>query len=113
MARIPFALLSFVLLLTLVATAAAQSFNLGGLGGPRPVGNPVTARAALSANPLAPGKEALVAVEVTIDRRYHIQAATAPQPYIATKLAPASPAPDGVAFGQPRYPVAHDVPAPT
>ena len=57
-----------------------------------------------------PGKEAEIVVEVTIDRRYHIQSAITPKPYIAAALT-AKPV-EGIVFGVVKYPVAHDVKAP-
>jgi thiol:disulfide interchange protein DsbD len=96
--------------------ARGQRFDLrgfGGLGGSAtaaPDSSPVALRAAANAEPLLPGSDAFINVEVTIDPRFHIQSAAAPKPYIAARLT--LPPIDGVETGAVRYPVPHDVPAP-
>jgi suppressor for copper-sensitivity B len=99
-----------VSLLMAAVLARGQGFGLGGLGVSRGSGEKVTARAAVSADPLVPGKDAEIGVEVRIDPRYHIQSAYAEKGLIAAALEvkPVS----GLTFGKVHYAKAKDIAAP-
>lgn len=109
-------LLGLMAVLLVAVSARGQGADLGGFGGDlgfglgQGGGERVTARAVASVEPLLPGKTAEVGVEITIEHGWHLQSATAPRPYIATRLV-VSPA-EGLTFGSVRYPEALEIPAP-
>jgi suppressor for copper-sensitivity B len=97
---------ALLVLWLLVSGARAQALGLGGLPAV-----PMTARAAVSADPLVPGGEALIAVEVTIGRGYHLQSAFAGKDYIAAHLSVAA-VPPGIQMGEVRAQKGTDIPTP-
>jgi thiol:disulfide interchange protein DsbD len=104
--------LGCLVLLVLALAARGQGFGFDdlGFGNSASNGERVRARAVASAEPLLAGNPAEIAVEVTVERGWHLQSAAAPRPYIPTKLVP-SPA-EGIAFEPVRYPVPLEIPAP-
>jgi thiol:disulfide interchange protein DsbD len=108
--------LGLAAILLVAVGARSQGVDLGGFGGDlgfglgQGGGERVNARAVASVEPLVPGKPAEVGVEITIEHGWHLQSATAPRPYIATRLV-VSPA-EGLTFGPVRYPEALEIPAP-
>ena len=96
--------------IVLVQRAGAQGLSFDPGLAARRGGAAVTARAAINAAPLVAGGAGTLAVEVTIDPRYHIQSAYPDKDYIATALTPKAVA--GITFGHVKYPVAVNVPAP-
>src|ERR1035437_7848066 len=70
----------------------------------------VEARAVLDRKPLDVGDKATLAVAVTVDAGWHIQSAKPYDKYLkATRVEVTTPA--GVTGGEPRYPVAKDIPS--
>ncbi len=97
-----------VFLLAVIAPGVGHAQLIPGLT--RSSGEPVTARAELSSQPLIPGKPAEIVVELTINRAYHVQSAFAPAPYIAAQVMPAST--EGLAFGVIEAQKGTDIPTP-
>lgn len=97
-----------VLLLVLSPVAA---FGQGlGLGFGRTSSEPVKARAQVSVTPLVTGKDAEIAVEMTVARGFHVQSSYAVKPNIAAALT--IKAVDGISTGPIRYPLPKDIPSP-
>jgi thiol:disulfide interchange protein DsbD len=98
---------SILLLLALLVTSSVQAQFTSGLQRP---GEPVTVKAAVSAQPLLPGKSAEIAVELTVNRAYHVQSAFAPAPYIPAKVTVA--AAPGITVGAIQAQRGTDIPSP-
>src|SRR4051812_39608451 len=83
----------------------AQGLGLNGLGGLGGAGSgeTVSAVAVISGEPLVPEKDAEILIEVTVAKRYHIQSAYAPTPYIAARIK-TKPV-EGLTFGAVRFPM--------
>jgi suppressor for copper-sensitivity B len=95
-------------LVLLLVWSATRALALGGRGLPAV---PVTARAAVSVDPLVPGTEAQIAVELTVGRGYHIQSAFAGKDYIAARLTVGA-LPPGIQVGPIQAQKGTDIPTP-
>jgi suppressor for copper-sensitivity B len=95
-------------LVLLLLWSATQALALGGRG---LAAVPLTARAAVSADPLVPGTEAQMAVELTVSRGYHIQSAFAGEDYKAARLTVGA-VPPGIQVGPVEAQKGTDIPTP-
>jgi suppressor for copper-sensitivity B len=92
-------------LLTLVTAARAQALNGGSTAGP------MTARAAVSAEPLLPGGDGQIVVDLTIRRGYHVQSAFAGEDYKAAQVVVVS-IPKGMEAGRVQAEKGKEIPTP-
>src|SRR4051812_42260572 len=67
--------------------------------------NPVTSRAVVSDEPLVAGKSARIAVEIVIEKRFHVQGAKPLDEFLIPTLIEAKGV-AGITAGTPRYPEA-------